>query len=247
MDIASLQTAVQGYYQKGLAPTTHKSYQAGQKRYLNFCSKANRPAVPTSEETMLLFVTHLAQQGLTHATIKVYLSAVRNLHVTAGLHKELSSQLTPRLEMVMKGIKNDKALIAPRSRLPITIDIMSKSRKILSLKPKDHDNIMLWAACALAFFGFLRCSEFTVPSQEEYCPTSHLSLQDIVVDSRTSPTMIQVTIKQSKTDLFRIGCKLCLGKTGVDICPISAILPYLAIRGDKYSTAHCLFWLMARI
>ena len=183
---------------------------------------------------MLLFVTHLAQQGLTHATIKVYLSAVRNLHVTAGLHKELSSQLTPRLEMVMKGIKNDKALIAPRSRLPITIDIMSMIRKILSLKPKDHDNIMLWAACALAFFGFLRCSEFTVPSQEEYCPTSHLSLQDIVVDSRTSPTMIQVTIKQSKTDLFRIGCKLCLGKTGVDICPISAILPYLAIRGDKY-------------
>ena len=93
---------------------------------------------------------------------------------------------------------------------------------------------MLWAACALAFFGFLRCSEFTVPSQEEYCPTSHLSLEDIVIDSRISPTMIQVTIKQSKTDPFRVGCKLCLGKTGRDICPITAILPYLAIRGDTY-------------
>lgn len=60
LHIASLQMTVQRYYQKGLASATHKSYQTGQKRYLNFCSEAKRSAVPTSEETMLLFVTHLA-------------------------------------------------------------------------------------------------------------------------------------------------------------------------------------------
>ena len=102
---------------------------------------------------MLLFVAHLAQQGLTHATIKVYLSAVRNLHVTAGLHKEFAVQLTPKLELVMKGIKKEKALISPRTRLPITIDIMSKLKITLGVRSKDHDNIMLWAACALAFLG----------------------------------------------------------------------------------------------
>ena len=190
--------------------------------------------MPTSEDTLLLFITHLAQQGLSHATIKVYLSAVRNLHVTASLHKEFEEQLTPRLQMVMKGIKKDMSLNFSRVRLPITIDIMQKIRRILGQKPKEHDNIMLWAACALAFFGFLRCSEFTVPSQEEYCPKSHLSLQDIAIDSRTSPKMITVTIKQSKTDPFRVGCKLCLGKTSKDVCPISALLPYLAIRGAGY-------------
>lgn len=234
MDIASLHTAVQGYYRKGLAPATHKSYQAGQKRYMEFCREAKKSPVPTSEETLLLFVVHLAQQGLAHATIKVYLSAVRNLHVTTGLHREFTAQLTPKLELVMKGIKKEKALNSPRTRLPITIDIMSKLKSTLGVNSENYDNIMLWAACALAFFGFLRCSEFTVPSQEEYCPTSHLSLEDIVIDSRISPTMIQVTIKQSKTDPFRVGCKLCLGKTGRDICPITAILPYLAIRGDTY-------------
>lgn len=67
---------------------------------------------------------------------------------------------------------------------------------------------MMWAACSLAFYGFLRCSEFTVPSQEEYLPTAHLSLQDISVDNRESPTRIQVRIKQSKTDPFRQGCTL---------------------------------------
>lgn len=164
MDITSLQTALQGYYQKGLAKSTHKSYQAGQKRYLMFCSEVKRSAVPTTEETLLLFVTHLAQHELTHATIKVYLSAVRNLHVTAGLHNEFSAHLTSRLEMVLRGIK-DKSLTAPRTRLPITVEIMAKIKETFSLRPSDYDNIMMWAACALAFFGFLRCSEFTVPTR----------------------------------------------------------------------------------
>lgn len=192
-----------------------------------------RTPVPTTEDNLLIFVSYLAQEGLTHQTIKVYLSAVRNLHVTAGLHNEFAQQLTPRLEMVLKGIKKDTAT-APRIRLPITIEIMEKLKSKLSAKATDYNNIMLWAACSLAFFGFLRCSEFTVPSQGEYCPATHLSLQDIVVDSRESPTMIQVMIKQSKTDPFRQGCRLCLGKTGKGVCPISAILPYLAIRGARY-------------
>lgn len=58
---------------------------------------------------MLLLVTYLAEQGLTHATIKVYLSVVHNLHVKAGLHNEFAAQLTPTLEMVLRGIK-DKSL-----------------------------------------------------------------------------------------------------------------------------------------
>ena len=132
--------------------------------------------------------------------------------------------------MVMKGIKKEKSLTPPRLRLPITLDIMSKIKRALNDTPHDHDNIMLWAACCLAFFGFLRCSEFTVPSQSDFCPETHLTLQDLSLDSRLNPTRIQVTIKQSKTDPFRPGHKLCLGITGSSICPISA---YLAARGPR--------------
>ena len=92
---------------------------------------------------------------------------------------------------------------------------------------------MLWAACCLAFFGFLRCSEFTVPSQEEYDPDVHLSLVHIALDDHSNPTVIQVTIKQSRTDPFRQGVGLCLGKIGKNNCPVVAIIPYLVIRGAK--------------
>ena len=45
--------------------------------------------------------------------------------------------------------------------------------------------------------------------------------------------MIKVSIKQSKTDSFRQGIDLYLGKTDKDICPVKGILPYLAIRGNQ--------------
>ena len=56
-----------------------------------------------------MFVSHLAQEGLSHTTIKVYLSAVRYQHITAGFYNEFASHLTPKLEMVLKGIKKDMA------------------------------------------------------------------------------------------------------------------------------------------
>ncbi len=183
----------------------------------------------------MMFAGHLAREGLSHQSIKVYLSAVRNLHVTAGLHKEWASALTPRLEMVLKGIKKEKAKTnPPRTRLPITLEIMTKIRGILIQTPDDQDSILLWASCCLAFFGFLRCSEFTVPSQSDFDPSTHLTPNDIAVDDISFPSVLHVTIKQSKTDIFRQGVTLSLARTDKEVCPVSAMLPYLALRKNHH-------------
>ena len=50
---------------------------------MRFCSSIDRHPLPTAESTLLLFVSHLATCGLFAATIKVYLSAVRHMHVLA--------------------------------------------------------------------------------------------------------------------------------------------------------------------
>ena len=110
---------------------------------------------------------------------------------------------------------------------------MGSIKAILTRNPTDYDNTLLWAACCLAFFEFLRCGEFTVPSQEAYNSDMHLSLVDIALDDKSNPTVIQVTIKQSKTDPFRQGVDLYLGKTWKDICSVCAVIPYLVIRGAK--------------
>ena len=91
----------------------------------------------------------------------------------------------------------------------------------------------MWAACCLAFFGFLRSSEFTIPTQSGYDPEVHLSPKDVAVDNRAKPRMLKVIIKQSKTDPFRQGVTLCLGKTDSQLCPVDAPLPYMAVRGNR--------------
>ena len=103
---------------------------------------------------------------------------------------------------------------------------------VLQRQPTSHNNLMIWAASCLAFFGFLHSSELTVPSQDTYDPSIHLSVNDVAVDSRSSPTMIKVTIKQSKTDPFHQGVKLFLGKTDASICPVTTLLSYMSLRGN---------------
>ena len=91
--------------------------------------------------------------------------------------------------------------------------------------------MMLWAACCLGFFGFLRSGELTAPENGKFDPGQHLSYADIAIDDDSSPRRLSVTIKQSKTDPFRRGVTIFLGRTDTQLCPVAALLAYLAIRG----------------
>ncbi len=70
---------------------------------------------------------------------------------------------------------------------------------------------MIWAACCLGFFGFLCAGKFTVLKFDHEAP-SHLSLAEVALDSHSSPSMMSIRIKQSKTDLFCLGVDIFLGK-----------------------------------
>ena len=180
-----------------------------------------------------MFIAHLAKEGIAHTSIKTYLAAIRHLHVSVGMHHSYTQQLSPYLELVIKGIKKDQLQEkSPRQRLPITADIMASIYKVLARTPNDPHCIMMWAACCIAFFGFLRCSEFTVPTQQEFDPEVHLTIRDIAIDNKVAPSVVRVTIKQSKTDPFRQGIDLFLGITEHAVCPVKSILPYLVLRGD---------------
>ena len=60
----------------------------------------------------------------------------------------------------------------------------------------------------------------------------HLTLADVAVDSRSSPKIISITIKHSKTDQLQQGHNIYLGKTGHIICPVKAMTSYLAVKGS---------------
>ena len=123
--------------------------------------------------------------------------------------------------------KSLPAAVRPK-RLPITPHILRLLYSRWSAQ-QSFDNACLWAACCLAFFAFLRSGEFTCQSWTAYKPYM-LSKDDIQIDNRENPTMLQVTLRQSKTDVFGVGVNIHVGKTGSYVCPVAALLAYMAIR-----------------
>lgn len=219
------------FLMEGLAPSTRRSYSTGQKRFIEFCSlmgKVNKygSPCPAEEWTLCLFATYLAST-LKHSSIKVYLSAVRALHVEWGFPDPLLNCL--RLQRVVRGIKRMQGT-GVAARLPVTKEIMLLIYNSLDLHHFDH--VMFWSACCLAYFGFLRSSEFTTPSATSFSPSYHLTLQDIAFDSLSHPSQLRVFIKASKTDPFRRGCTLYIGKGKDNLCAVSALCRFLQIRGN---------------
>jgi len=91
---------------------------------------------------------------------------------------------------------------------------------------------MFWAPCFLGYLGFLRASEFTVPSLSTFLVSLHLSVQDIAVNSSSAPSSVHIRIKGSKTHPFRKGCFVHIDLGRHPLCAIQAMMSYLAIRGD---------------
>ena len=135
----------------------------------------------------------------------------------------------PILQYVLRGIRRIPKLPA-RSRLSITPAILRTTKAQWAQHAKDVDYIMLWASCCVGFFGFLRAGEFTVRTQEDFDPAFALMLEDVAVDRHANPTMVRIRLKQSKTDPFRKGVAVFLGRTGADLCPVAALLAYIAVR-----------------
>ena len=90
------------------------------------------------------------------------------------------------------------------------------------------DSIMVWAAMTLAFFGFLCIGEVTCDSN--FNPECHLTLSDLVFMPKSSPIYMLVRLKVSKTDPFRKGQTVVIGRANSKLCPISAMLAYVESR-----------------
>lgn len=228
------QADAEGYFVKGLAKSTLRSYQSGFNRFERFCQKMGRPSLPISEDTVAAFVASLSKEGVGYASLKVYLSALRFHQINKGKGDPRIADM-PRLEYILKGIRRDGVASGPASRKerqPITPQLL---RKIFTIW-KDWSDLknakMLWAAACLAFFAFLRVGEFTSPTTNKFDSDADLSVSDVSVDNSLSPSMVFVHLKRSKTDQLRRGVTIVLGRTNkVPLCPVSALLNYLVARG----------------
>ena len=224
---------VRFFLRNALAPTTLRSYQSAVKRYYNFCLAQNVTPFPVTEQLLCQFVASVAAQGVAHKSLKVYLSALRFFQISPfGKDPSMNEMCT--LQYVLRGIKGVESKSTgnkTRTRLPITPAVLRDLHSQWNKQPPHYNHSMLWAASCTCFFGFLRSGEATVPSLNSYDPLTHLSLGDVNIDSTVSPRSIRLLIKASKTDPFRVGVYIYMGKTECLLCPVAALLSYIERRG----------------
>lgn len=176
----------------------------------------------------------MGQQGLAAPTIRAYLSGVRQLQIARGFPDPEIGNM-PRLKQVLRGVAVTKGMEGrspARSRLPITPNIL---RRAWSKRPPKelHESLMLWAAACVTFFTFSRSGEMTVPDGSAFDPKLHLTISDVAIDKEEAPKVIAIRLKRSKTDQVGRGTSLVMGRTGIELCPVEALLRYIGHRGTQ--------------
>ena len=128
LDISQLGHTVQELFTAGLANTTQRVYQSGERWYTDFCKTANILPFPGSEATLYLFVAFLYKEGLAAGKVKSYLAAVRHAQIGAGLGDAKLTNM-PKLEYmyVTKGMRRKTAGKRTRPRLPTEHQKCSRS------------------------------------------------------------------------------------------------------------------------
>ena len=164
------------YANWGLAWTTNCTYASGEKQFIQFCLmnrliSSDGDILPASEGALIYFTSYLARK-VKHSTIKLYLAAVRNLHISRGHGNPLQGKLL--LQKVLCGILRFKGHTRIL-RQPVIPAALLAIRPILQSWLREWDFCMIWAAFTSAFFCFLRCSEFTYPGVSTFRPQFDLT------------------------------------------------------------------------
>ena len=186
-----------------------------------------------SEHLLCCFAAYLANEGLAPQTGKSYLSAVRSMQIALGLPDPRDHSSLPVLKRVQAGICRVRLLrgTPSRIRLPITAPVLDQMRR--ALDHSAHPNkVVLWAISCTAFFGFFRLGELLPETAKSFRPAADLAWGDIAVDNPANPQMVRVHLKKSKCDQFGKGSDIILGRTGSLLCPVAALLGFMAVRGD---------------
>ena len=162
LNTSSLKQQCLHFLVQGLALSTRKAYASGQRKFVQFFRQAGKlhpygSPCPAHKWTLCLFVSFLAD-SIQHSSIKVYLSAVRSLHIEQGFPDPLLNCL--RLQQLLRVFKHSQGSPAAQC-LPITDSLLLVIHRALDLNIFYH--CASGAACMLGSFGFLRAAKLQSP------------------------------------------------------------------------------------
>ena len=220
MYVAGLEASAEVLVAKGIRKSTANSYSTAQRQFIAFCNALQLTPVPTSEKTLLLYITYLQQKGVSFNAINVYVSAVRNINIING--HDLPNFRSGRVKLALRAVQ--AAAPPPAQKSPITFIKLQQMWPVIKLTSNTH---MWQALVALAFFASLRCSEYT-PSVS--APGPSLACVSFSGDGK----VLRYKVLQSKTKAR--GFTSNLACSGNEICARCCMEKYIKLRS---ATSQC--------
>ena len=153
--MASLHRDVRRTRKAAHASGTSRNLVTQWKAYFMFCIYFNLRPIPTSVETLCLYVEFLARSLAAYTSIQNYLSGVRTLHLRLGSPFPSIPSERYLLDLGLKGIQRTRIHI-PHQAAPVSPSILLGIFNLLDVsKPVDA---VFWSLFLFAFFTLARKS-----------------------------------------------------------------------------------------
>ncbi|XP_071111511.1 uncharacterized protein [Haliotis cracherodii] len=172
--------------------------------------------LPLSPLPCALYLLSVIQRLGSFSPVKSAFSSIRHFHVIVGLPTPTDNTLVINLLEAAK-----RKLVKPvKKKEPITVEVLER---MFDCKMQNQNvyNLRTVCMCLLAFAGFMRSAELL---NIKHCDLlffySHMT----------------VFIERSKTDVYRDGAWLIIGRTETKMCPVKCMECFLEKSGLKEAT-----------
>ena len=216
VDITNLLSEVRFYTSKSLAESTKASYRTHLRSYLRFCLHYGFDPIPATQTSLSCYVAFLAR-SLKPTSINSYLNVIRILHQDAGMPNPLEGNF--QIINLKRGISRELGT-PPKQMSPITCEVLLAVRRCIRLD--NGKDISFWAACCVAFFGFLRKSTL-LPANLKNPGDDCLLRRDLHMTSAS-----QFVLRIRKTKTIQFGQKVLIVPYNATpqrciLCPVTAL------------------------
>lgn len=155
---------------KSVSPGTFKTYKQYERRYHQFCRLMKLPTHGSGcEESMILWITSLHKAKFSYGTILSHVAAVKHMFHRKGYPVVFQSE---RLRLLLKGLRpSDRTQKC--KKVPVTRSHLKRLNQAATILDSSTA-LRFRSMIALAFYGFLRPSEYCVTNRNH-----HIRVQDV--------------------------------------------------------------------
>lgn len=213
-ELEALSARAAAYATRARGDGTLRAYRSAWTGYEVWCRSLGRDPLDGDPDTVAMYVTRRADDGLAVSSIRVALAAIRTAHLLAGIPLDLRQ---PRFAMVLEGVMRSRGTRPRRQATPAVPAVLRRMLQALP-SPASPLGVRNRAMLLLGFGAALRRSELVALQLGDHEPVSGRG--------------VRLLVRRSKTDQHGRGQEVAIWANPAEplLCPAAALDAWLRLR-----------------